>query len=52
MIMFRGISSNVSYNLFYIFHPVHVLLSALATASMYELHKCPTERKKCSLLFC
>ena len=49
MIMFRGISSNVSYYLFYIFHPVHVLLSALATASMYELHKCPTERKKCSL---
>ena len=49
MIIFRNISPKISYNLFYVFHPVHILLSALATASMYELHKCPVERKKCSL---
>jgi len=49
MIFFRGISTQISFNLFYVFHPVHVLLSALATASMYELHKCPTEKKKCNL---
>jgi len=27
-----------SYNIFYVLHPVHVVLSALVTASMYELH--------------
>ena len=30
----------ISYNLFYILHPIHVLLSALVTAAMYELHEC------------
>lgn len=49
MIIFRNISVKASYNLFYVFHPFHVLLSAMATASMYELHKCPVERKKCNL---
>jgi len=49
MIVFRNIPAKVSFNLFYVFHPVHVLLSALATASMYELHKCPTKKKKCNL---
>jgi len=49
MIIFRNTLPKVSYNLFYVFHPAHVLLSALATASMYELHKCPVERKKCNL---
>lgn len=49
MLIFRNISPKTSYNLFYVFHPVHVLLSALATASMYELHKCPVERKRRSL---
>ncbi|MEO0292619.1 MAG: hypothetical protein ABIN61_00155 [candidate division WOR-3 bacterium] len=29
----------VSYNIFYIFHPLHVFLSALVTASMYKLRK-------------
>jgi hypothetical protein len=28
----------VSYNIFYILHPIHVLLSALVTAGMYRLH--------------
>ena len=49
MLFFQKMPSKVSYNLFYVFHPAHVLLSALATASMYELHKCPVERKKCNL---
>jgi len=30
--------ASVSYTLFYIFHPIHVLLSALVTAGMYRLH--------------
>ncbi|AQQ71803.1 hypothetical protein SMSP2_02182 [Limihaloglobus sulfuriphilus] len=31
---------NISYNIFYTLHPIHVVLSALVTASMYELHTC------------
>ncbi|MCK4352250.1 hypothetical protein KAW65_02465 [candidate division WOR-3 bacterium] len=38
MIVFRNLPFKVSYNIFYILHPIHVLLSALVTASMYELH--------------
>ncbi len=40
MIFFQRIPSRVSYNIFYILHPIHVLLSALVTASIYELHTC------------
>jgi len=32
------IPAKLSYNIFYTLHPIHVLLSALVTASMYELH--------------
>jgi len=35
---FITIPANLSYNIFYTLHPIHVLLSALVTASMYELH--------------
>ncbi len=38
MLVFRNISSEASYNIFYVLHPAHVILSALVTASMYELH--------------
>ncbi|MFA5156687.1 MAG: hypothetical protein WC532_04780 [Candidatus Omnitrophota bacterium] len=30
----------VSYNIFYVLHPLHVFLSALVTAAMYKLHTC------------
>ena len=33
-----NIPVKTSYNIFYTLHPIHVLLSALVTASMYELH--------------
>jgi hypothetical protein len=39
LILFHNISSKVSYDLFYIFHPLHVLLSALTTAAMYLRYK-------------
>jgi hypothetical protein len=29
----------VSYNVFYVLHPLHVFLSALVTAAMYKIHK-------------
>lgn len=38
--LFQQLPSDLSYNIFYILHPIHVVLSALVTASMYELHTC------------
>jgi len=49
MILFQKLSSKVSYNIFYTLHPIHVVLSALVTTSMYEFHKCPVESRKCSI---
>ncbi len=39
MLLFRNISHQASYRLFYIFHPTHVLLSAMVTASLFRLHE-------------
>jgi len=38
MLIFRNISENASFTLFYIFHPTHVVLSAMVTSSIFELH--------------
>ena len=37
----------ISYDLFYVFHPLHVFLSALVTSSMYRLHECPRVTGAC-----
>ena len=37
----RHVPQNVSGTLFWTFHPIHVLLSALVTAAMYRLHSTP-----------
>ncbi len=50
IVIFRGLPKDVSYKLFYTFHPLHVFLSALVTASMYNLYKCINFGKKCRLL--
>ena len=47
IIFFRNLPSKVSYNIFYVLHPIHVVLSALVTASMYELHECKRTSSKC-----
>ena len=39
LILFHNMSSGISYDLFYIFHPLHVLFSALTTAAMYHRYK-------------
>lgn len=49
MILFQKLSPKVSYNIFYTLHPIHVVLSALVTASMYKLHKCGRMKGKCNL---
>ncbi len=45
--LFKNLPPRISYNIFYILHPIHVVLSALVTASMYELHKCGRINGKC-----
>ncbi len=50
MLFCRQIPSGVANNVFYTLHPMHVILSAFATASMYKLHKCGLLKGKCKLL--
>ncbi len=47
ILFFRKLPSHVSYNIFYILHPIHVVLSALVTSSMYRLHVCKHISGKC-----
>jgi len=47
--LFQKVPTNISYNIFYVLHPMHVVLSALVTVSMYEFHKCGGQGKKCNL---
>jgi hypothetical protein len=44
---FGDISSKASLNIFYTLHPIHVVLSALVTSSMYKLHTCERFRGRC-----
>ncbi len=41
---------SVSHRLFQAFHPLHVLASATATASMYGLYRCEDGKMKCNPL--
>ncbi len=38
MIFFYNLPSNISYDIFYVLHPMHVVLSALVTASIYKVY--------------
>lgn len=40
IIFFQKVPWKLSYNIFYTLHPFHVVLSALVTASVYQLHSC------------
>lgn len=46
---FYNLPKETAENMFYLFHPLHVLLSALVTASMYKNYKCAKDSKKCSM---
>lgn len=50
MLIFYRIPSGVSYNIFYVLHPLHVVLSAMVTASMYYHYKYGKMKIKCNLL--
>ncbi len=47
MLIFQKLPNEISLNIFYILHPIHVVLSALVTASIYELHTYEHFSKKC-----
>jgi len=49
MVLFRNLPEKISYNIFYILHPLHVLLSAIVTASMYRLYKSGGMKIKCNI---
>jgi len=49
MVFLQKLPAGISYNIFYTLHPIHVVVSALATTSMYELYKCGRFRGKCSI---
>ncbi len=36
LMLLRNVSHGVSHNLFYLFHPAHIVLSAIVTASLYK----------------
>jgi hypothetical protein len=38
MILFRNLPEQTSHRLFYVFHPAHVVLSAIVTTAMFKLH--------------
>lgn len=38
MALFHRLPSHTSYTIFYILHPMHVLLSALVTSSIFQIH--------------
>ena len=47
MLLAQKMPREISYNIFYVLHPFHVVLSALVTASMYRLHTCDRITGKC-----
>ncbi len=47
MIFFLKLPYRISYNIFYVLHPLHVFLSALVTAAMYRLHTCSRIGSNC-----
>lgn len=47
MILSQRMPKEISFHIFYIFHPMHVVLSALVTASIYERHECKSVGSKC-----
>ena len=39
MLLFRNVGSEINHRLFQVFHPGHVILSAIVTASLYKLYE-------------
>lgn len=52
MFFFQRLPTDISYRIFYILHPLHVVLSAIVTTSIYELHECKSIGGKCLIGRC
>jgi hypothetical protein len=48
-LILKNTPRNISYNIFYVLHPVHVFLSALVTASLYKNYRCSPGKTRCRL---
>lgn len=44
MFVFRGISHETAHTLFYVFHPLHICLSAIVTAALYKRYFSAAEK--------
>ncbi len=49
MWVFRNMPEAMAHRAFYFFHPLHVVLSALVTSSMYRRYKSTNAQFKCNL---
>lgn len=52
ILVFQTLPPKTAYTIFYVLHPIHVFLSALVTAAIYELHTCRPGKNiigKCNL---
>ena len=45
MFLFRNIQHDTAHHVFYILHPMHVVLSAIVTAAIYKKYKCTVSEK-------
>ena len=50
MLFFYRLPEATAFQIFYVLHPLHVVLSALVTASMYYHYKCGKLKVICNLL--
>lgn len=46
LILFGRLSKGTAFNIFYVLHPIHVFFSAVATASLYKLHRYRRQNRK------
>ena len=49
MVPFQKLPGKAAYDVFYTLHPLHVLLSALVTTSLYKAHRCKDGERKCNI---
>ena len=52
MVFSQKLPKEAFFHIFYILHPLHVFLSALVTASIYQLHECQYISGKCLMGKC
>jgi len=49
MVYLKSIPHDLAYKIFYILHPLHVLLSAMVTTAIYNLYECRRPGGRCNI---